>query len=171
MANPYTIYKMTVLAMLDKIDFPLTNTQISNFFLEQDYTDYFTVQQVIHELLDSELIRFESTHSNTLYHLTALGRETLKFFEDKVTPSIDADITAFFEKNQMEMKIENSLVADFYKSAFSGYDVRCRLKQKNLSIIDLTIHVETKEQAEAVCKNWKKQSDELYACLMDILIQ
>jgi hypothetical protein len=33
--------------MLDKVDFPLTNTQISNFFLEQDYTDYFRVQQVI----------------------------------------------------------------------------------------------------------------------------
>ena len=171
MADPNTIYKMTMLAMLDKIDFPLSNTQISNFFLEQDYTDYFTVQQVIHELLDSELIRFESTHSNTQYHLTSLGRETLKFFEDKVTPAIKADIAAFFERNQMEMKIENSLVADFYKSTFSGYDVRCRLKQKNLSIIDLTIHVETKEQADAVCKNWKKQSDEIYACLMDILIQ
>ena len=69
------------------------------------------------------------------------------------------------------MKIENSLVADFYKSTSSGYDVRCRLKQKNLSLIDLTIHVETKEQADAVCKNWKKQSDEIYSCLMDILIQ
>ena len=171
MADPNTIYKMTVLAMLDKVDFPLSNTQISNFFLEQDYTDYFTIQQIIHELLDSQLIRFESTHNNTQYHLTDLGRETLKFFEDKVTPAIKADITAFFEKNQMEMKIENSLIADFYKSTASGFDVRCQLKEKNLSIIDLTIHVETKEQAEAVCGNWQKQSEAIYACLMDILIQ
>ena len=40
MAEPITIYKLTILNMLDKVDFPLTNTQISNFFLEQDYTDY-----------------------------------------------------------------------------------------------------------------------------------
>ena len=46
MAEPITIYKLTILNMLDKVDFPLTNTQISNFFLEQDYTDYFRVQQV-----------------------------------------------------------------------------------------------------------------------------
>ena len=65
MADPNTIYKMTVLTMLDKVDFPLSNTQLSNFFLEQNYTDYFTVQQVISGLLDSELIRFESTHNNT----------------------------------------------------------------------------------------------------------
>ena len=57
MAEPNTIYKMTILAMLDKVDFPLSNTQISNFFLYYDYTDYFTVQQMISSLLDSELIQ------------------------------------------------------------------------------------------------------------------
>ena len=65
MAEPFTIYKLTILNMLDKVDFPLTNTQISNFFLEQDYTDYFRVQQVISDLVDADLIRTESTHSNT----------------------------------------------------------------------------------------------------------
>ena len=47
MAEPFTIYKLTILNMLDKVDFPLTNTQISDFFLEQEYTDYFRVQQVL----------------------------------------------------------------------------------------------------------------------------
>ena len=65
MAEPNTIYKMTVLTMLDKVDFPLSNTQISNFFLDHDYTDYFTIQKMIHGLVDSELIRPESTHKNT----------------------------------------------------------------------------------------------------------
>ena len=67
MAEPFTIYKLTILNMLDKVDFPLTNTQISNFFLEQDYTDYFRVQQVISDLVDADLIHAESTHSNTQY--------------------------------------------------------------------------------------------------------
>ena len=53
MAEPITIYKLTILNMLDKVDFPLTNTQISNFFLEQDYTDYFRVQQVLSDLEDA----------------------------------------------------------------------------------------------------------------------
>ena len=66
MAEPITIYKLTILNMLDKVDFPLTNTQISNFFLEQDYTDYFRVQQVLSDLEDASLIHAESTHSNTL---------------------------------------------------------------------------------------------------------
>ena len=72
MAEPFTIYKLTILNMLDKVDFPLTNTQISDFFLEQEYTDYFRVQQVLNDLADSGLIRTESTHSNTQYYITAV---------------------------------------------------------------------------------------------------
>ena len=60
MAEPITIYKLTILNMLDKVDFPLTNTQISNFFLEQDYTDYFRVQQVLSDLEDASLIHIIS---------------------------------------------------------------------------------------------------------------
>lgn len=98
MAEPITIYKLTILNMLDKVDFPLTNTQISNFFLEQDYTDYFRVQQVLSDLEDASLIHAESTHSNTQYTITAAGKETLGFFKDKITPAIERDTTAFLEK-------------------------------------------------------------------------
>ena len=68
MAEPFTIYKLTILNMLDKVDFPLTNTQISDFFLEQEYTDYFRVQQVLNDLADSGLIRTESTQQHAVLH-------------------------------------------------------------------------------------------------------
>ena len=85
MAEPFTIYKLTILYMLDKAGFPLSNTQISNFFLEKEYTDYFRVQEVIGDLVNADLINFKSTHSNTQYTLTAAGKETLGFFKDKIT--------------------------------------------------------------------------------------
>ncbi len=171
MADPNTIYKMTILSMLEQVDFPLSNTQISNFFLEHDYTDYFTVQKIIRGLLDSELILSESTHSNTQYRITASGRDTLKFFKDKISPAIEEDMASYFEQNKMALKNENSAIADFYKSTDSGFLVRCRLKESSLSVIDLTMHVQTKAQAEAVCANWQKHHMEVYASLMDLLIQ
>ena len=57
MAEPFTIYKLTILNMLDKAGFPLTNTQLTRFFLDLEYTDYFRVQQVIGDLVDADLIR------------------------------------------------------------------------------------------------------------------
>ena len=81
MAEPFTIYKLTILNMLDKVDFPLTNTQISNFFLEQDYTDYFRVQQVLNDLVDANLIRAEShTQQYTVFHYRCRKGNT-RFFQ------------------------------------------------------------------------------------------
>ena len=102
MAEPFTIYKLTILFMLDKAGFPLTNTQISNFFLEQEYTDYFRVQEVIQDLTDAELIQFETTHSNTQYTLTAAGKETLGFFKEKITDGIESDVKKFFDENKLQ---------------------------------------------------------------------
>ena len=40
MAEAFTLYKLIILYMLDKVDFPLTNSQISEFVLDKGYTDY-----------------------------------------------------------------------------------------------------------------------------------
>ena len=171
MAKPVTIYKITVLNMLDLVDFPLTNTQISNFFLEQDYADYFTVQQVLSDLVDAGLIVPESTHSNTIYTITDEGRSTLGFFRNKLTEAIDRDTVTYLQKNGMELRISNSMIADYHRTADGDYAVRCQLRVRNTNQMDLTLLVKTKEQAEAVCRNWREQNEDVYAYLMDILMK
>jgi hypothetical protein len=162
---------MTILNMLDMVDFPLTNTQISDFFLEHEYTDYFRVQQVISELSDAGLILPESTHSNTQYRITAAGRETLEFFHDKVSAAIERDTITYLEKNKLELRNVNSILSDYYKTPNQDYAVRCQFRSHGTNLIDLTLTVKTKEQAEAICGNWKKQNEDVYAYLMDILMK
>lgn len=171
MSETYTLYRLIVLYMLDKVDFPLTNTQITNFILEKDYTSYFTIQQTFAELLDSELITAESTHNNTLYRITDAGKQALEFFGNKISDGIKADITDYFNDNQYELKNETSIVSDYYKTTNGDYAVRCQIKEKERSIIDLTLHVPSKEQAQAVCSNWSEESDTVYALLMDQLVK
>lgn len=77
MAEAFKLYKLIILYMLDKVDFPLTNSQISEFILNEGYTTYFKLQQALSELLDSGFIREESTHTRTFYHLTEEGEETI----------------------------------------------------------------------------------------------
>ena len=157
--------------MLSQVDFPLGNTKISNFFLDKEYTTYFTIQQVLNDLLDSELIVAESKHNNTNNRITASGRETLDFFEDKISEAIRQDIREYFSQNQIEMKKEADISADYYRTPQHNYAVHCQLRQKNNPVNDLTLTVKNTEMAEAVCKNWQEQSPEVYACLMDMLVK
>ena len=56
MAETFTLYKLIVLYMLDRVDFPLTTSQISEFILDKGYTTYFRLQSALAELTDSGLL-------------------------------------------------------------------------------------------------------------------
>ena len=171
MAEPNILYKITVLNLLSKVDFPLSNAQISDFFLNAEYTDYFTIQQAISDLVDTQMIESETIHNNTQYRLTDEGSNTLALFREKMTDAIEADILQYFKDNQLQMKKENSLSADYYKATGGGYLVHCKMSEDHHSIMDFSFHVPSKEQAEAICTNWEVKYEDVYSSLMDILVQ
>ena len=45
--DPLTLYKLIVLYMLNRVDFPLTKAQITDFILEKEYTTYMNLQSVL----------------------------------------------------------------------------------------------------------------------------
>ena len=83
MAEPLTTYKLMILALLEHSEAPLSGTQLSEFFLEKEYTNYFTVQEALHELDESAFIKKESTHNNTRYSITPAGTELAVVLIDK----------------------------------------------------------------------------------------
>ena len=58
--DPLTLYKLMTLYMLNKVNFPLTNAQLSGFFQEKGYTTYIGFQQVLTELEETQLISYET---------------------------------------------------------------------------------------------------------------
>ena len=112
MSEPLTLYKLIILYMLEKVDFPLTNAQISGFVLDKGYTTYFHLQQAISELIDSELIESKTIRNSSYFEITAQGKQTLSYFEDQISDGIKSDISAFFkeilfrcEKNYLLLQI------------------------------------------------------------------
>lgn len=56
MATPFTVYKLIILYMLRNSSSPITNSEISEFILDREYTNYFHLQQALSELEETELI-------------------------------------------------------------------------------------------------------------------
>ena len=171
MADLHTMYRVMILYMLNQVEYPLTNTQITNFILEKEYTNYFTVQEILSDLISSQLITAESTHNNTRYRITPYRQEKLGFFHVKISDAIKEDIRTYFVEHDFDLKQETSVYADYYKVPGEGYAVRCRIRNLETDIVDLTLHVSGRQQAEAVCQNWKKNHFPIYETLMDILLK
>ena len=170
MANSFKLYKLIILYMLSKVDFPLTNSQISEFILDEGYTTYFKLQQAISELLESGFIREEATHSRTFYHLTEEGAETIHFFKNDISPAIQQDIDTFLKEKRYELKNEVAVKADYYRTPNTEYAVRCQVIEQDSSLIDLTVTVPTEVEAETIVNNWTMKNQEIYALVMSTLL-
>lgn len=55
-SDTFMLYKLMILYILSRVDFPLSNAQLTSFILEKEYTNYFNIQRAISELLDDEFI-------------------------------------------------------------------------------------------------------------------
>lgn len=170
MAETFKLYKLIILFMLDKVDFPLTNSQISEFILNEGYTNYFTLQRSISELIASGFVREESTHSRTFYHLTEEGAQTIHFFRNDISPAIQDDINTFLKNKKYELKNEVSVKADYYQNANREYSVRCQVIEQGIPLIDLTVTVPTEAEAETISNQWAKKNQEIYAMIMANLL-
>ncbi|MCI8580182.1 MAG: DUF4364 family protein [Dorea sp.] len=171
MTTAFKLYKLIVLYMLGCIDFPLTNSQISEFVLEQGYTNYFKLHQVIGELIDDRLIRKESTHNRTLYYLTEEGEKTVRLFRNDISPDIRKDIQTYLKNNEYKLRDEISVRADYYLNSADEYNVHCQIMEQGLPLIDLTVTVPTKSEASTIANNWSAKNQEIYALVMKTLLK
>ena len=65
--EPDMMYKLMILYMLDKVNFPLSNSQISSFVLGREYTTYFTLQNTLNTLIDDNFIHAAIYKNSTQY--------------------------------------------------------------------------------------------------------
>ena len=169
MSDPLTLYKLIILYMLNRVDFPLTKAQIGEFILEREYTNFLTLQQAIGELIDAGFVTAKSIRNRTHLILTEDGKQTLSFFGNQISDSIKKDIDEYFRNHELEMRNEVSILADYYKSTSGEYEAHLIAKDKGINLIDLTMSVPLEETAISICDNWQKKNQEIYQYLIEQL--
>lgn len=155
--------------MLNRVSFPLTTAQISDFILDKDYTNFLTLQQVINELTETGMISAQTIRNRTHLAITDEGRETLQYFENRISDAIKNDINEYLRKNEFTLRNEVSVLADYYKSTSGEYEARLIAKDRGINLVDITLSVPMEEMASSICDNWQKKNQEIYKYLIEQL--
>ena len=153
--DPLTLYKLIVLYMLNKVKFKLTYAQISEFILEKEYTNFLTLQEVISDLQDTELIKADTTMNRTYFSITDEGRNTLSYFGNRIGEAIIADIDAFLDEKHL---------------ATSGeFEAQLIAREKDVELVNIKLSVPTEDMAASICDSWQKKNQSIYKYLMQEL--
>lgn len=171
--NPDTLmlYKLMILYTLSRVNFPLTNGQLTVFILEKGYTNYFNIQQVISQLIDDNFISVHTIRNSSLYRITESGLETLRLFDHMISQGIKDDIENYLKDNKYELREEVSTPADYYQIKKGEFGAHLSVIERSTPIIDLTLVVTTEEEAIKICNNWKDKCSGVYSYLMSSLLE
>lgn len=170
-SDTFMLYKLMILYILSRVNFPLTNAQLTAFILEKEYTNYFNIQRAISELIDDAFIATKTIRNSTLYRITDSGLETLLFFDNMISAGIKEDIEAYLQANKYELQAEVSTPADFFQVKKGEYKVNMSVVERDTPIIELSLTVTSEEEAALMCNNWKEKSSDIYAYLMSSLLE
>ena len=164
------LYKLMVLYMLSKVKHHISNNKIVDFFTSGDYSNYFTVQEVLNSLEEDDFITCVEKQNATLYAITERGELAVGRFKDDIADSFRDDIDRFISENKYELKTEVSVTSEYFKNKYGEYTVLCKVKEKNSTIIDLSLSVPLEESAKSICDNWNEKSSDVYKFIIKTLL-
>ena len=165
-----TLYKLIILYMLDKVDYSMTKSQVFDFMLDKNYTDYFTLQKVMNQLTDDSLIESKFVRNASHLSITDKGRETIGLLKGDISESIRNDIDSYLGDNDVRLRNEVAITSDYYRNTDGEYVAELLIREKNSEHMSLKISMPTEEMASQICNNWKAHNQEIYAYLMEMLL-
>ena len=121
--------KLIILYMIKKVELPLTNTQLSQFVIDKGYTDYFSFQEYLHQLVQTDLIRTITTSKSTSYDITSEGLTTLEYFQSRISDSIRVEIDKHLEENKYDIKQKLEISSEYIPEKDGDYIVHLVAKE------------------------------------------
>lgn len=163
--------KLIILHLLNQIGYPLSNGQISEFTLESNYIEYFSLQEYLVEMVEGNLIELNKENDIARYSITNEGKQILNYFTNHLPQSIIKTINEYAEKNKKKAKKDFEITASYNLDKASEYGVKCSISESGNKLLELYVSVPSKEQAKTVCKNWKANTNKIYLNLLNSLLK
>lgn len=159
--------KLVLLYTFQKLNIPITNNQITNIMIENNIMNYFSLQQYLVELCNSEFIKIVSQDNKNYYILTPEGEKIINYFINRVPYSVKEKISNLVESKVDKIKEEIQITADYIPEKENEYVVECKVNENGTDLINLKINVPTKPQAKEICENWRNHASSIFGEILD----
>ncbi|GAA0762956.1 MULTISPECIES: DUF4364 family protein [Clostridium] len=161
--------KLLVLYVMESLKSPITNTQLTEIILENNFINYFTLQQYISELVSSDFLKYEVVNDRNLICITEKGANVLSFFSDRISTIKKKIIDDYLLTMLDSIKKELTIHSDYTLAKDNGFIVDLQASENKNLLISLKVSVPSKKQALSLCNRWKNNPSEIYTKIMNSL--
>ena len=162
--------KLSILFFAQCLRIPLTNEQITEFFITKYLMNYFELQQLLSELVESRHLSYMEGRQSHYYTLTDKGKEALHFFHSRIDYQTREMIETYADQNRDRIRKESQLTAEYRRLSSNEYEVLLRVMEKDITLMELHLNVTDASQAKTICSNWRAKAPAVYKKIMETLI-
>jgi hypothetical protein len=159
----------------------LTPHQLMTLSLDTLYMDYFSFSKLCEELVHDGLLHLAerkgeqeadaSGRKVRRFAITESGKRVLATLEQTIPLPVQRNLRQRIAKLHQAVRREQEVTASYAPSPVFGWQVRLTLQESNAELLSLDLQLPQEEQAEQVCQNWKQRPAELYASLLQLLLE
>ena len=162
--------KLLMLYVLKSIHEPISNTQLTEIILENNFINYFTFQQYLSELEEAKFVEYHKTNDKNLLLLTKQGDNVLSLFKSRLSPAKTAIIVQYIKDKIESIKKELTIHADYTLGDNDSFIVDLKAVENQALLMELKLSVPSKNQAVSICNKWKDNPSEIYNSIINIFI-
>ena len=161
--------KLILLYLIDKINVPVSNMQITKLILENKFMNYFLLQQFLNELLEGKFLDEEASGEKVLYKTAQAGKQSLEYFKGMIPSGIKRRIDNSISAIQKKIRNDTLITADFMPESENEFIAGCKVGEDNFTLMEIKVTVGTRNDARTICNNWKNHTQDIYAEIINIL--
>ena len=167
--------KLLLLYLIDKMELPLSRSQVTEHVQQADYMDYYTLQQTLSEMVEGGYLDTtqDQTQDNvtTRYTITGEGQTTLEYFEKHIPTPIRNKINNYVRDHRRDIQRDFENPATYFPNeANNEFKVKCGVYDDERVMMELVITVDSREQARIIQSNWKANAKTLYGRIIEALV-
>ena len=141
--------------------------ELSDFIVFKGYMDYFTMQELLFQLENAELVDQE----DHVYALTEQGNEVVSTFRSRIPNSVRDEIAEYAKSSLYgrSSMLEAQVEIMQPKPSSTTFEVQCSIRDYDRDVFSLSISVDTEAEAYAVRNRWQQRGLIIYRQLISEL--
>ena len=160
--------KLVILHTIKRLSKSITNLQMVDLILETTGIDYFSLQTLLIELQEKQLISLISTSENRYYKITEAGEAMLSSLATLIPGFLLKRINTKIDAIQKKLEQKTVIWADYTPVSADSFIVECKISENDQILINLSLNVPTKDQAIHICNKWYENPSRYYADIIKI---
>ena len=161
--------KLLVLYTLQRLNRLISNAQLTEILLQNNLINYFTLQQCISELDNSNFIHYDKVNEKSLLEITKEGENVLSFFKDRIPPAKIDIINEYIKEKLESIKKELTIQGDYTPVDNGTFIVELKAFEESSLLMNLKLSVPNKKQAVSLCTRWKDDPSKIYNSIINLL--